>query len=131
MVVGAVGYAIVALTSNSLWPLFVGPTVGAVGLGICKDTGVQQHIDDTARLEPDLYVAGLVHHDHELSEQEARAQRIAHACDAYVAFASFAGPTGGGYDETAARSGVWSPAGEPLAQAGDAPGEVARATIVR
>jgi DHA2 family multidrug resistance protein-like MFS transporter len=34
MIVGAVGYAIVALTSGSLWPLFVGPTVGAVGLAV-------------------------------------------------------------------------------------------------
>ncbi|WP_037495395.1 MFS transporter [Solirubrobacter soli] len=34
MVVGAVGYAIVALTGNSLLPLFIGPTFGAVGLAV-------------------------------------------------------------------------------------------------
>ena len=34
MVVGAVGYAIVALTNDSLMPLFVGPTLGAVGLAV-------------------------------------------------------------------------------------------------
>jgi predicted amidohydrolase len=102
-----------------------------VGLGICKDTGVAEHVRATAALGIDLYAAGLVHLPSQLAEQEARAVRIARASGAHVAFASFAGPTGGGYDETAARSGVWSPAGEPLAQAGDAPGEVARATIVR
>lgn len=100
-----------------------------VGLGICKDTGVQQHIDDTAALGPDLYVAGLVHHDHELSEQEARARRIAHACDAYVAFASFAGPTGGGFDSTAAESAIYSADGSALARAGGEPGALARFTL--
>ena len=100
-----------------------------VGVGICKDTGVQQHIDDTAELEPDLYVAGLVHHDHELEEQEARAQRIAHACNAYVAFASFAGPTGGGYDNTAAESAIYSADGSALARAGTRVGALARFTL--
>lgn len=100
-----------------------------VGVGICKDTGVQQHIDDTAELEPDLYVAGLVHHDHELEEQEARAQRIAHACNAYVAFASFAGPTGGGYSSTAAESAIYSADGRALARAGTRVGALARFTI--
>jgi DHA2 family multidrug resistance protein-like MFS transporter len=34
MAVGAFGYAIVALTEDSLTPLFVGPTIGAVGLAV-------------------------------------------------------------------------------------------------
>src|SRR4051794_26494347 len=34
MLVGAIGYAIVALTDDSLTPLFVGPTLGAVGLAV-------------------------------------------------------------------------------------------------
>ncbi|WP_028063264.1 carbon-nitrogen hydrolase family protein [Solirubrobacter soli] len=100
-----------------------------VGLGICKDTGVQQHIDDTAALKPDLYVAGLVHHDHELEEQERRAHRIATACDAYVAFASFAGPTGGGFTTTAAESAIYSADGRALARAGAQPGAFARFTL--
>jgi predicted amidohydrolase len=102
-----------------------------VGLATCKDTGVAGHVEATAALGIDLYAAGLVHLPSELAEQEARALRIAAASGAFVALASFAGPTGGGYDRTAGRSGVWSPAGELLAQAGDAPGEVARAAIVR
>jgi predicted amidohydrolase len=100
-----------------------------VGLGICKDTGVQQHIDDTAALQPDLYVAGLVHHDHELDEQERRANRIARATGAYVAFASHAGPTGGGFDATAGNSAIYSAEGTALARAGSAAGELARFTI--
>jgi predicted amidohydrolase len=100
-----------------------------VGLGICKDTGVQRHIDDTAALAPDLYVAGLVHHDHELAEQEARAQRITRATNAYVAFASHAGPTGGGFERTAGHSAIYSADGSALARAGSEPGELARFTI--
>jgi predicted amidohydrolase len=100
-----------------------------VALGICKDTGVQRHIDDSAALRPDLYVAGLVHHDHELAEQEARAQRIAGATGAYVAFASQAGPTGGGYVSTAGNSAIYSADGTALARAGAEPGELARFTL--
>jgi Carbon-nitrogen hydrolase len=56
-----------------------------VGLGICKDTGVDQHIYGTAALGVDLYVAGLVHLPEELEIQEERAARIARVCNAYVA----------------------------------------------
>jgi predicted amidohydrolase len=100
-----------------------------VGLGICKDTGVDRHIADTAALGVDLYLAGLVHLAQELAVQEERAVRIARECDAYVAFASFAGATGGGFGETAGASSIWAPDGTPLARAGAAPGEVARASL--
>ena len=97
-----------------------------VGLGICKDTGVAQHVADTAALNVDVYVAGLVHHDHELQEQEARAVRIARACDSYVAFASFAGPTGGGYDRTAGNSAIYSADGRALARTNGDVGRIVR-----
>jgi predicted amidohydrolase len=100
-----------------------------LGLGICKDTGVAEHVDVTAALGIDVYVAGLVHLPEELEVQEARALRIARRSGAHVAFASFAGPTGGGYDRTAGHSGIWSPAGAVLAQADTTPGAVARATL--
>jgi predicted amidohydrolase len=96
-----------------------------VGLGICKDTGVDQHIADVAALEVDVYAAGLVHRPDELGVQEERAVRIARACGAYVAFASFAGATGGGYDRTAGVSTIWAPDGTPLARAGSEPGGMA------
>ena len=100
-----------------------------VGLGICKDTGVDRHLADTAALGIDLYVAGLVHLPEELAEHEERAARIARACGAYVAFASFAGPTGGGYLKTAGCSSVWAPDGTPIARAGVEPGALARASL--
>jgi predicted amidohydrolase len=100
-----------------------------VGLGICKDTGVEQHISDTAALDLDLYVAGLVHRPEELEMQEERGLRIARACQAYVAFASFAGSTGGGFDQTAGMSSIWAPDGTPLARADVEPGEFARASL--
>jgi predicted amidohydrolase len=102
-----------------------------LGLGICRDTGVVEHTSATAALGIEVFVAGLVHLPRELEEQEARAVRIAQETGAYVAFASFAGATGGGFDRTAGRSGIWAPTGMVLAQAGTASGEIARATIGR
>jgi predicted amidohydrolase len=101
------------------------------GLGVCKDTGVEQHIRQTAALDIDVYLAGLVHHPHELETQEQRARQIAQACRAYVGFASFAGPTGGGFDQTAGVSSLWSPTGSPIARAGADAGDFAYVTLTR
>ena len=100
-----------------------------VGLGICKDTGVDEHVADVAALGIDLYVAGLVHLPDELDMQEERAARIARACDAYVGFASFAGPTGGDYASTAGVSSIWAADGTALARAGTEPGDAARMAL--
>lgn len=100
-----------------------------IGLGICKDTGVEQHILATAGLDVDLYAAGLVHLPSELDVQENRAIRISRACAAYVAFASFAGPTGGSFAKTAGVSSIWTSHGNAITRAGSQPGELARATL--
>jgi predicted amidohydrolase len=100
-----------------------------IGLGICKDTGVAQHISETAALDVDLYAAGLVHLPEELGMQDERGVRIAHACEAYVAFASFAGPTGGHFDRTAGGSTIWARDSTPMARAGAEPGGIARAAL--
>ncbi len=100
-----------------------------VGIGICKDTGMDEHVDGVAELRLDLYVAGLVHHAEELTEQDRRGRRIALRCRAPVVFASFAGPTGGGFDRTAGTSAAWAPDGSQLARAGADPGELVRITI--
>ena len=100
-----------------------------LGLGICKDTGVDEHVRGIAALDVDAYLAGIVHRREELTVQESRALAIAFAAGAYVVFASFAGPTGGGYEHTAGSSAIWSPDGTALARAGVAAGEVARATL--
>ena len=111
-----------------------GPTVLEVdgwrlGLGICKDTGAAQHTAGTAALGVDAYVAGLVHRPEELPEQEARAVVIARTCRAYVVFASFAGPTGDVFTETAGSSAIWSPDGVAVARAGPDVGNIVVATL--
>lgn len=100
-----------------------------VGLGICKDTGVFQHVAGIAALAVDLYAAGLVHRPEELPEQDARGVVIARACRAHVVFASFAGPTGDVFAETAGCSAIWSPDGRAVARAGPDPGGIVRATL--
>ena len=100
-----------------------------VGLGICKDTGVDAHVAGVAALSVDLYVAGLVHLPEELRLQEERAGRIARACGAYVGFASFAGPTGGGYVRTSGMSSIWAADGTALLRAGTEPGAAARLAL--
>ncbi len=92
-----------------------------IGVGICKDTGIPQHLEATGSLGIDLYVAGLVHHAHELEEQDVRARRMAELSGCYVAFASFAGPTGGGFLQTAGHSAIYSREGSILARAGPEP----------
>jgi predicted amidohydrolase len=100
-----------------------------LGLAICKDTGIARHALDTAALGIDAYVAATLMFDHEAGVQDDRARRIAVTHGVRVAFASFAGPTGGGFTHTAARSGVWGCDGAVLDQAGAEPGAVARATF--
>jgi predicted amidohydrolase len=102
-----------------------------LGLAICKDTGIAGHAAATAELGIDAYVAGLVDAPEDEVIQEERARRIAADHDVWVAFASFAGPTGSGYPLTAGRSGIWSPDGKVVVRTGRAPGELARATLTR
>lgn len=101
-----------------------------LGLAICRDTGIAEHAADTAALGIDAYVAGAV----DLPEADVvmaeRARRISTTHGVWVAFASFAGPTGSGFPETSGRSGIWTPDGTVAARAGRAPGEIARATLV-
>lgn len=100
-----------------------------LGLAVCRDTRFAEHDGATAALGLDVYVAGVVHHAHEGAVTEVRARRVAADHGVWVATASFAGPTGGGFAATAGGSGVWSPEGEAVARAGSEPGEVARAVL--
>jgi predicted amidohydrolase len=100
-----------------------------LGLAICKDVSVPQHQVDTAALGVDAYVAGTVMSADERDLQDERASRIAAQHGMWVAIASFAGATGGGYSECAGRSGLWSPDGNAVAQAGREPGEIAIAQL--
>ena len=100
-----------------------------LGLAICKDVSVPQHQVDTAVLGIDAYLAGTVMSAGERPVQDERASRIAASYGTWVAIASFAGATGGGYTECAGRSGVWSPTGALAVQAGAGPGAVVSALL--
>lgn len=100
-----------------------------LGLAVCKDTGVPEHASETAALGIDAYVAGTVKSSDEAALQDERARRVATHHQVWVAVASFAGSTGGGYAETAGRSAIWTPHGDVIAQAGPEAGALARATL--
>lgn len=100
-----------------------------LGLAICRDTGIEEHAAVTAALGIDAYVAGVLEHEEDVAVPEQRARRIAAAHHVWVAMASFAGSTGGGYDRAAGGSGIWSPEGQAVARAGAETGAIARATL--
>lgn len=102
-----------------------------LGLAICKDTGIPAHAADTAALGIDAYVAGLLESAEDAAIPDERARRIARDHHVWVAMASFAGSTGGGYDEAAGRSGIWAPDGTVVDEAGPETGVFARATLTR
>ncbi|MBO4210088.1 carbon-nitrogen hydrolase family protein [Micromonospora echinofusca] len=102
-----------------------------LGLAICRDTGIAQHVADTVALGIDVYVAGTLMFPEEAEIQDDRARRTATGHRIRVAVASFAGPTGDGYTRSAGRSGIWAPDGTLLAQAGPATGEVVSAVLDR
>ena len=100
-----------------------------LGLAICKDTGIPQHAADTAALGIDAYVAGSLEFADEALILDERARRIAAAHQVWVAMASFAGSTGGGYDRAAGCSGIWTSSGVTVARAGPETGAIAHATL--
>ncbi|MFE9764455.1 carbon-nitrogen hydrolase family protein [Streptomyces sp. NPDC005808] len=102
-----------------------------LGLAVCRDTGIPEHAAKTAALGIDGYVAGVVHADHEAEVHGERARRVAADHGVWVAAAAFAGPTGGGFDRTSGRSGIWSADGKLLAEASAAPDEIARAVFTK
>jgi len=100
-----------------------------LGLAVCKDTGVPQHASDTAALGMDAYVAGVLESADDAAVPGERARRVAADHRVWVAVASFAGSTGGGYDRAAGGSGIWTAEGIAIAQAGPETGSIARATL--
>lgn len=100
-----------------------------LGLAICKDTSVSQHASDNADLGMDVYVAGVLEHFHEAEVVSRRARRVAIDHGVWVALASFAGKTGGGFNRGAGGSGIWGPQARLLTTAGSDVGEIVRATV--
>jgi predicted amidohydrolase len=100
-----------------------------LGLAICKDTGIPQHASDTAALGMDVYLAGMLEFAEDVAVPEVRARRVAADHQVWVAMASFAGSTGGGYTEAAGCSGIWAPDAVVVSRAGPETGAIARATL--
>lgn len=100
-----------------------------LGLAICKDTGVPGHAAATVARGADAYLAGVLESAEDAAVPAERARRIATTHGVWVAVASFAGTTGGGYREAAGGSGIWAPDGSPVGRAGRGPGELVRATL--
>jgi len=101
-----------------------------LGLAICKDTGIPQHASDTAALGIDAYVAATLESADDAARQDERARRVAADHQVWVAVASFAGSTGGGYDQAAGCSGIWTSDGVVVTQAGPETGAIASATLI-
>jgi predicted amidohydrolase len=101
-----------------------------LGLAICKDTGITQHAFDTAALGIDAYVAGSLESADDAAVQDERARRVATDHRVWVAVASFAGSTGGGYARAAGRSAIWAPDGEVIVRTGAETGAIAQATLI-
>lgn len=100
-----------------------------IGLAVCKDTGVDDHGDATARLGIDVYAAGVLEHLHDAEVQPERARRLVARHGVWVATASYAGSAGEGFRQAAGGSAIWSPAGSCVARAGVTAGEVATAVL--
>ncbi|MFI5925676.1 carbon-nitrogen hydrolase family protein [Micromonospora sp. NPDC051543] len=100
-----------------------------IGLAVCKDTGVAAHARATAALGIDVYAAGVLESARDAAVPDERAQRIVTTHRVWVAMASFAGSTGGGYREAAGRSAIWTPHGDVAARVGTTPGEWAATSI--
>ncbi|WP_155375306.1 carbon-nitrogen hydrolase family protein [Catellatospora vulcania] len=99
-----------------------------LGLAICRDTAFPEHDAATAELGMDVYVASVLDHAHAPHTPD-RARRVAADRGVWVAAASFAGSTGGGFDRAAGGSAIWARDGVAVAEAGSEPGAIARATL--
>ncbi|WP_433318862.1 nitrilase-related carbon-nitrogen hydrolase [Micromonospora chersina] len=110
-------------------PTVLGVDGWRLGLAVCRDTGVPAHAEATVARGADAYLAGVLESDDDAAVPEERARRIATAQGVWVAVASFAGATGGGYARAAGGSGVWSPVGLAVVRAGTAVGAVVTATL--
>jgi predicted amidohydrolase len=102
-----------------------------LGLAVCRDMGIAEHAAATASLGIDAYLAGTLEHADDRDEQERRARRVAVDHGVWVAVASFAGATGGGYHDALGCSAIWTPDGAVAARAGSGVGQMARAVLTR
>ncbi|MET9464304.1 carbon-nitrogen hydrolase family protein [Streptomyces sp. NPDC006544] len=101
-----------------------------LGLAVCYDAAVPRHAADTAALGMDAYVASTLYG----GGPESAACRDAHVREravthrTWVVLATAAGASGT-YAETSGGSGIWTPTGDALVQAGPEADRVVTATL--
>ncbi|MGW0966628.1 carbon-nitrogen hydrolase family protein [Streptomyces sp. NPDC002516] len=96
-----------------------------LGLAVCRDAAIPEHAARTAALGVDAYVACTLYGEgpEQAARRDAHMRERARAHGVWVVLSTAAGPSGE-YAQTSGGSGVWSPDGSLVAQAGSAPGEV-------
>ena len=102
-----------------------------LGLAICKDNGVPEHAEVTVTGGIDAYLAGVCESAVDRTVQPRRAAAVVERHGVWVAYASFAGPTGGGFADTAGRSAIVDPTGAVRLQLGKAPGQIGVTTLTK
>lgn len=100
-----------------------------LGLAICKDFNTPRHAVDTAALGMDVYVASVLDTVDATARVAERAEAIAVEHGVWVALASFAGSTGGGFDHAAGRSAIRAPDGTVVSCVDRDPGAIAKAVV--
>ena len=100
-----------------------------IGVGICFDSCNAEHWEMTSALGVDVYAAGVLDTPDELRTQDERIKQFRPSGVA-VAFASFAGSTGEGYDTCAGHSRIWDRDGSVIAEASEGVDEVVTATLI-
>lgn len=101
-----------------------------LGLAICRDTGVPEHVSSTVALGIDAYVAGALFTPSETGERDRRMSAIARANAVWTVLAAYAGDTRA-LGATSGGSGVWSPDGKLVVQADAEPGSWIVADLAR
>ncbi|THV33656.1 carbon-nitrogen hydrolase family protein [Glycomyces buryatensis] len=106
-----------------------------LGMAICRDTGIFEHVAQTAELAKrsglggiDAYVAGALFTPKGAGRRDKRMPKLAAAYRMWVVQACFAG-LGSDYPVTAGGSGIWAPDGSVAAQADDRPGRIVTALL--
>ncbi len=102
-----------------------------LGLAICRDNGQAEHAAATVVLGIDAYIAGACETEDDRNVQPERAGRVIDEHRVWVAYANFAGSTGGGFVETAGRSAVRDPNGTVRLQLGRHAGQCGCTTLSR
>ncbi|MEU6861585.1 carbon-nitrogen hydrolase family protein [Glycomyces sp. NPDC046736] len=99
-----------------------------LGLAICRDIKIDEHIAATSALGIDAYVGGSLHDPAGAVGRDGLMPQVAAAYGVWIALSCFAGP-GSDYEEAMGGSAVWSPDGSLVDQADDQPGRIITATL--